>query len=525
MDWPSAWYEPGRERMGREDCMEGKSHIWKLVTAVALYVVLFFGTIGLFYDRGFHALSPVYILNIGIDLFGMLAGIVLYICCQIDIQKADVDNRYYMYLLNVVFMGLFTDAMAWLVDGVPDLRGANVIDNTLYYMCSAFAACFFWHYVVHFMHSTRKLTKWFTYFVRIGLAVNQCAVLLNLVFGFYFTVDAQGVYHRCGMYSLSLIYAYLTMLFTLALALLERKRLHTFQLVAVIAYVVLPVAVGLVTVRIYGLSVSYGMNLIVMLLMYCLLNVTQGREKAVSDSELATAASIQESMLPNTFPAFPDREDFDIHATMTPAREVGGDFYDFFLTDEDHLVMVIADVSGKGVPAALFMTVSKLLINEAAISGKKPREILSAVNDRICGNNNMNMFVTVWIGILELSTGKVTAANAGHEDPVLCRYSGGCELYKTKHSMMVGVMEGVPFDEYTFRLEKGDKLFLYTDGVPEATDGDQNMFGVAKMIKTLEKTAGEDVRETLARVRQDVDEFVGEAEQFDDLTMLCVERL
>ena len=247
------------------------------------------------------------------------------------------------------------------------------------------------------------------------------------------------------------------------------------------------------------------------------------KEKERIGTELTLATSIQNAILNTSFPAFPDRKDFDIYAMMTPAKEVGGDFYDFFLIDEDHLALVIADVSGKGIPGALFMMVSKIMISEHTTEGKTPGEILTLVNNRICQNNRMNMFVTVWLGILEISTGKVIAANAGHEDPVLFRHNSEPELYKTKHDIMVGVMEDVRYNDYEFVLDRGDKIFLYTDGVPEATDSKNNMFGIDRMLKTLSNVREADSVNILNSVRDDVDAFVAGAVRFDDLTMMCVE--
>ena len=239
-------------------------------------------------------------------------------------------------------------------------------------------------------------------------------------------------------------------------------------------------------------------------------------------TELQTATNIQQSMLPHDFPPFPDRKEFDIYATMTPAREVGGDFYDFFMVDEDHLCLVIADVSGKGIPAALFMMSSKIIIQSFARLGQSAAEILRRTNEAICSNNKMSMFVTVWLGILEISTGRITAANAGHEYPALMR-GGEFSLFKDKHGFVVGGMEGLRYKEYEIQLKPGDKLFLYTDGVPEAADRDKNMFGTERMISALNARQSISPRETLEVMRAAVDGFVQESEQFDDLTMLCIE--
>ena len=248
--------------------------------------------------------------------------------------------------------------------------------------------------------------------------------------------------------------------------------------------------------------------------------ITQEKERV--NTELNMANQIQSSMLPHIFPAFPSRSEFDIYASMTPAKEVGGDFYDFFLIDDDHLCMVIANVSGKGVPAALFMMVSKAIIKNNAMSGRSVGEILKMTNETICSNNKMQMFVTVWIGILEISTGKITAANAGHEYPAIMQ-NGRFKLLHDKHGFIIGGMEGIRYKEYEIRLEKGDKIFLYTDGVPEATDAENNMFGTDRMIDALNRDASAPPEDIAHHIRKSVDEFVNGAEQFDDLTMLCLE--
>ena len=249
-----------------------------------------------------------------------------------------------------------------------------------------------------------------------------------------------------------------------------------------------------------------------------MLRVTAETERI--NTELALAEQIQSSMLPQIFPPYPDRNEFDIYAMMKPARAVGGDFYDFFLLDNDHLCLVIADVSGKGIPAALFMMISKAVIHNCAMIGLSPSEILTNTNNALCANNHADMFVTVWLGILEISTGRLTCANAGHEYPALKRKNGKFELYKDKHSFAVGGMEGMRYKEYELELNSGDTLFVYTDGVPEANDADNRMFGTERMISALNQTAESSPRELLHNVRNAISEFAGDAEQFDDLTML-----
>ena len=246
-------------------------------------------------------------------------------------------------------------------------------------------------------------------------------------------------------------------------------------------------------------------------------------EKERIGAELSLATRIQADMLPNIYPAFPDRKEFDIYATMNPAKEVGGDFYNFFLVDDDHLCVFIADVSGKGIPAALFMMASMIILANNAKMGKTPAQILRDTNESICANNRMEMFLTVWVGMIELSTGKLTAANAGHEFPVIKTPDGVFELFKDKHGLVLGGMSGMNYTEYEIALKPGSKLFLYTDGVPEATNSDEEFFGTSRLLDALNAAPGAVPKEILKNVRAAVDGFVREAEQFDDITMMCVE--
>lgn len=248
-------------------------------------------------------------------------------------------------------------------------------------------------------------------------------------------------------------------------------------------------------------------------------------EKERIGAELSVATKIQASMLPCIFPPFPNRTEFDIYATMMPAKEVGGDFYDFFLVDDDHLALVIADVSGKGIPAALFMVITKVLLKNSAQAGKDPQSVLEEVNGQLCSNNPIDMFVTVWLGILEISTGKLTCANAGHEYPALCRKGGEYELIRDPHGLVLACLDGSRYENYELQLRPGDTLFVYTDGVVEATAHGNELFGTDRMLTSLNRNTDALPGELLPRMKADIDAFVGEAPQFDDITMLGIRYL
>ncbi|MCR4640635.1 MAG: PP2C family protein-serine/threonine phosphatase [Lachnospiraceae bacterium] len=243
-------------------------------------------------------------------------------------------------------------------------------------------------------------------------------------------------------------------------------------------------------------------------------------EKERIGAELSVATQIQADMLPRIFPAFPERDEFDIYATMDPAKEVGGDFYDFFLIDDDHLVIVVADVSGKGVPAALFMVIAKSLIKNRMQMGEAPGEALANVNNQLLEGNEAGLFVTVWMAVIDLNTGHAIAVNAGHEKPAIRRKGGQYELIRSKHSPAVATLEGMRYRETEFDLEPGDFLYQYSDGVPEATNKNDELFTTDRMLEALNKNPDAEPEEQLRNVRIAINEFVGDAPQFDDITML-----
>ena len=242
-------------------------------------------------------------------------------------------------------------------------------------------------------------------------------------------------------------------------------------------------------------------------------------------TELNLASEIQSNVLPNIFPVFPERKEMSLYASMTPAKEVGGDFYDFFFVDDNHIALVMADVSGKGVPAALFMMVARTLIKNRAQMGGSPSEILYDVNNQLCEGNIAELFVTIWLGIIDLTTGKGVAANTGHEHPVIGDENGDYRLIVYKHSLAVAAMEGMHFAEHEFELRKGDTLFIYTDGVAEATNADNELYGTDRMLEALNKDPKAYPEELLKNVKDGIDEFVQGAEQFDDITMMALKYI
>ena len=242
------------------------------------------------------------------------------------------------------------------------------------------------------------------------------------------------------------------------------------------------------------------------------------------DQELAFAKNIQQSALPSVFPPYPDRKDFSLYAAMDTAKEVGGDFYDFYLLDENDLAFLIADVSGKGIPGAMFMMTGKTVIRDYAERGDDPADVFINANNKLCDGNDAEMFITAWMGFLNTETGAVRFVNAGHNAPVLIR-NGQASFITQKANLTLAAMEGIRYREQSLQLEPGDMLYLYTDGVTEAVDVNEELYGNDRLLSVLSADfgTGDEACEKVCReVKRDLDAFVGEAEQFDDITMLCL---
>lgn len=247
------------------------------------------------------------------------------------------------------------------------------------------------------------------------------------------------------------------------------------------------------------------------------------KEKERIGAELSVASDIQKNLLPRTFPPFPEHDEFDLFATMNPAREVGGDFYDFFELDSSHIALVMADVSGKGVPAALFMVTARTLIKDHVQLGLSPAETFTTVNNILCEGNDSGMFVTGWLGVFDADTGKLVYANAGHNPPLVKRENGSFDYLRTKHGFVLAGLEGVRYSQNEITLAPGDALFLYTDGVTEATDVNDRLYGEDRLKMYLDSNGDGEVRAVLAGLKQDIDTFAGSREQFDDITMMLLQ--
>ena len=471
-----------------------------------------------------------------INVLFIAAGIGVCWLCFMHITGAVHLRKEVRRYFQVFFLLIFLYISAHLARQIMEGRSGEGVRIALYVVTflEMLAAGLMAHFMSLLVLSVSQLKKKtmlrMVVFLYAVLLAHAVILIVGWPLGLIYMFDENNVYHRASGYLLCNLCPVIMLVFNAVMLLRNGKKIDKRVNSAFWIYLIAPIAA--IIVQLFAREVQYIIFATVLSSVYMFSVIVQNQnekyakqqlENSRIESELTTASSIQANMLPSIFPPFPGREEFDIFASMNPAKEVGGDFYDFFLIDDDHLCLVMADVSGKGVPAALFMMASKIILANNAMMGKSPAQILTDTNASICPNNREEMFVTVWLGILEISTGKLVAANAGHEYPVIKYGNGNFELLKDKHGFVIGSMDGARYKDYELTLTPGSKIFLYTDGVPEATDAQTELFGVNRMLAALNQDPAVSPEQVLKNVRSSVDAFVKEAEQFDDLTMLCLE--
>ena len=495
---------------------------WLIPLLFVIMCLYFVGMIVGIEIRRFDSLPPNFAFSIGGELSALAVAIMITVSILPSYKRQSGYIRIFVTLLTAGASMLFLDTAQMLVDGIPEVAMLNKVLAILVFAHENIFIFFFWFYVTYALNSDGKVITILSAVAFFGAIVFYVLPYLNFAFPFYFQIDmATGVYSRNpSLWWICRIYLVMVALFVVAAIFLSKESLKKKIIIAVFMLIPL-IALGAGGYQ-YGVSLLYTTMMASLVMVYCFLFSDNEKSLYSTNRELGLATNIQRHMLPSIFPAFPERQEFDIYALMEPAKEVGGDFYDFFLIDETHLGLVMADVSDKGVPAALFMMASKIMVQNYAILGFSPKEVLTRVNQQICSNNQDEMFVTVWLGVLDLETGVIVCSNAGHEKPILKKPNGDFEIVKDQHGFVVGYFADSVYKEYEIKLEKGSKLYLYTDGVPEARDSTQQ-FGMERTVATLNKYKDLPPQEIAQGVLKDLTEFIGHNDQFDDITMLCLE--
>ena len=505
---------------------ERKKILKKKLYYSLLYFLLFATASVLIAIRSREVIKPVWALNIGINLFSMPIGFLLGIFTLEDSRKKGGYQVYFRPMLTITSFGLLANIIKILVNEDPALIKVNIAANTAYLLCYVAGCYVMWRFVTSIILLNRKYEKILDAVMRCGAVVFGASIIFNVFFGYYYSIDGNGHYVRGPLFFLISLYLLMTICFTTILILNNRKRLKISQMISFYPYFAGPMIFSLFLMRLnVDISISFGIAMFNMLIIYCTFNIEEYRARVLAEKDIKLAASIQQSVLPRKFPPFPERKEFALHAAMYPAKTVGGDFYDFFLIDDDHLCMIIGDVSGKGVPASLFMMSSRTILHGRAGGGSAPEIIMRDSNEEIVNSNPETLFVTVWIGILEISIGILRTSNAGHEYPALRHEGGKFDLFNDEHGVPVGLMDGVDFPSEEIQMAPGDCIFVYTDGVPEATNGEDIQFGNNRMLEALNTDPDASPEQCLDHIKSAVDAFVKQAEQFDDLTMLCLKYL
>lgn len=471
--------------------------------------------------RDFRGIDAAWAFNIGVNLMAGVVCVVIYHSCMRDSAGIGEHKGLFLSLLITSGLSIFLAGSAWIVHGIPTLVFWNRLFNVLLFTDNYMLLLIFWHFECIALHVDEKITSLVNGFLQVFFLPTLFCNLANLFFPIFFSVDAAGFYRREKFFPVSII-SLIPLLLGIAIGVYRSNSTRREKLIFS-SFVAFPLTVLIVSLLKFNTSFLEPAMFFSIVIIYHLLISVRAKKMALTQTELKMAADIQESALPHVFPPFPEHSEFDLYAVMNPAREVGGDYYDFIMVDEDHLAVLIADVSDKGTPAALFMMSTKNLINYRTRQGGTPAEILTDVNAHVSRNNESSMFVTVWMGILNLKTGVLTCTNAGHENPAVCGTDGVFRIFRDKHGMVVGAMHGLKYRDYELKMDPGSKIFVYTDGVPDASNHAGDRYGVNRLEAALNRTADASPEEILSFIQKDIDNFVNGAKQFDDLTMLCLE--
>ena len=464
-------------------------------------------------------LTPSSMFNIGIDVLGMFVCSVLYLGCIGESSKETEEGlRWFVALIVLNGLSFFVNELSWLFDNVLSYQTLMVVLVVIKNLLDLNTIYVFYRSVRATLTFDSKKVELLDKLIKIMLVTFSILVLADPFLSLTVGINESGYVYRTPLGWIQNIYLAVVSIIT-SLLIINSDTSHRQKFIS-FSFIFFPIihyiACGFAT----NYASLYASTLLSIIAIYCMLFYSRSKTLAGTKKELDMARDIQLSTMPDNFL---ESDSFEISASVEPARGIGGDFYDFFMIDDDHLCLVMADVSGKGIPASLFMMTSKTTLKNCVKACDSISETLTVANRSICSDNNSDMFVTVWMGVLELSTGILRAGNAGHEYPTIGRKGQKYEILKDKHDFVIGGMENLKFGEYEVQMNPGDKIFVYTDGVPESADRDFNLYGTDRMIDALNIDPDVCTKDVLKNVRQSIADFVKDAEQFDDLTMMCVE--
>ena len=457
------------------------------------------------------------LFDAGVDSVGSLFCAALFFGCMKQDGNGIGNLRSLIVLVSTNFA--VNEAICYTVS-VPEQSTicftlcliSKLLDLVMIYL--------FYSYVKSTLGFKGKLAKLSEKIIPVLMLFETLVILSNIFFSTTFYLNSDGMYQSAALYWAEDIYLAVTSVLTAIMIIMSHNPRN--QKVAALTFILFPLIEYALMGGKFGNAAQYGMVLMSLIIMYCIIFIEKSKMLASTQTDLLIASKIQADALPPTVPDFEDFPQIILRGSMNTAKEVGGDFYDYFPIDENRICFLIADVSGKGTPAALFMMTSKTMIKDYALTKDTTSEIFTAVNARLCEHNDEGMFATAWIGILDTRTMTLQYTNAGHNYPILQRKAQPCELIESVHGLFLGGMEFTKYKQAEITLEPGDRLLLYTDGVTEAHDRDNTLYGTERLVKILESTGDEPGEKALESILGDISVFAEGVPQFDDITMVVL---
>lgn len=457
------------------------------------------------------------LFDVGVDSLGALLCAGLYFGCM----KQEGNGIGALRGLIVLVSACFTvnEAMYYTLN-VPEQSTACFVFCLISKLIDLVMIYLFYTYVRVTLGFEGKLAKLAKIVLPVLMVIQTLIILSNIFYPTTFFIDAGGMYQASAIPWVEDIYLGLASVITAILIIMSRNPFK--QKAAALTFILFPLIGYVLMGGKFGNAYQYGMILMSLIIMYCIIFIDKSRTLASTQTDLLIAAKIQSDAMPPAAPEFDGHPEVILRGSMNTAKEVGGDFYDYFTIDENRICFLIADVSGKGTPAALFMMTAKTMIKDYAMTKETTSEIFTAVNVRLCENNDEGMFATAWIGILDTREMILQYTNAGHNFPILQRKGQSCEPLDTVHGLFLAGMEFTTYKQDEIRLAPGDRLFLYTDGITEAHNRLNNVYGTDRLEQMLESTKDAPGEQVLDSILADIDRFSEGAPQFDDITMVVL---
>lgn len=457
-----------------------------------------------------------YLFDAGVDTIGALFCAALFFGCMRQKGNGIEKLRFLIVLVSACFVvnettyfayGLGKNTLCFIL-----CLTSKLLDLVMIY--------FFYSYVKVTLGFEGKYAKLVEKVILILFALETLVMLSNIFYPTTFYIDEVGMYQSSSIIWVEDIYLVVASILTAVMIIMSRNPLN--QKVAALTFILFPLVEYVVLGGQFGNATQYGMVLMSLIIMYCIIFIDKSKMLASTQTDLRIAAKIQADALPPVAPEFDNHPEINLRASMNTAKEVGGDFYDYFEIDDNRICFLIADVSGKGTPAALFMMTAKTMIKDYTLTKDSTSEIFTLVNARLCENNDEGMFATAWIGILDTRTMMLQYTNAGHNYPIILRKGQACEEIKEVHGMFLAGMDFTNYRQNEMKLEAGDRLFLYTDGVTEAHNRMKSLYGIERLEKVLDKTKDQQGEQVIENILSDINVFAEGVPQFDDITMVVL---